>query len=160
MGYLTRVAVTLLLLVIPASAEPLDIERFLSALRMVETGNHVRDGAHGERGPWQVTAAVWSMHMPETSFAEARQEGVARACAAKHVALLCSQLRESGCDDNAFNIALAWNAGLARTLAGRAPLSSYDHALRVWNLYLGPDGQNAEMRPEPAAGTRILAFAK
>jgi hypothetical protein len=127
---------------------------------MVETGNQVRDGAHGERGPWQVTAAVWSMHMSGASFAEARQGDLARACAVKHVTMLCVQLRDSGCDDNAFNLALAWNAGLARVLRGRAPMSSYDHALRVWNLYLGPTDQVAEKRPEPTTETRTLAFAR
>jgi hypothetical protein len=126
---------------------------------MVETGNWVRDGAHGERGPWQVTAVIWSVYMPDRSFAEARQEDLARVCAMKHVEILRHRLRAAGCDDNAFNLALAWNAGLPRTLASRAPMSSYDHALRVWNLYGGPSGEEIAKRPESTVEPRVLVFA-
>ena len=155
-----RTALIFQILVASASADAFDVDRFLSALRMVETGNVVRDGARGERGPWQVTATVWSIHMPETSFAEARQEAPARACALKHVALLRGQLRAAGCDDNAFNVALAWNAGLRRTLTSHAPMSSYDHALRVTNLYDGAADQMAEKQPEPPPEFRIMAFTR
>jgi hypothetical protein len=34
-------------------------------------------------------------------------------------------------DPSPFNLALCWNAGLSKTLSGRAPVSSYDYARRV-----------------------------
>lgn len=136
-----RAAVMSLVLAVSASAADIDVGRFLDAVRQVEEWNG-RDGRAGERGPWQITAAVWSMHMPGISFAQARQEGPARACAVKHVAWLRSRLRAQrhgvGVADNAFNLALCWNAGFSRTITGRAPLDSYDYARRVQNLYLNP----------------------
>lgn len=125
-----RAAVIYLVLALAGPAAVLDVPRFLSAVRQVEEW-HGRDGRAGERGPWQITAAVWAMHMPGTPFAMARQEGPARACALKHVAWLRARLRAAGADDNAYNLALAWNAGLSAVLRGRAPERSYDYAGRV-----------------------------
>jgi hypothetical protein len=116
------------------SEAAVDAERLASAIRPVEDW-HGRDGAAGERGPYQITRAVWSMHMPGTPFAAARQEGPGRACALKHIAWLARELKAAGWPDNAHTIALAYNAGLTAVLEARAPQSSYDYALRVENIY-------------------------
>ena len=129
-----RVAVIFVTLALAAQAAVLDVPRFLSAVRQVEDWNG-RDGRAGERGPWQITAAVWAMHMPGRPFAEARREGPAYACALKHATWLRARLVAAGADDNAFNMALCWNAGADGTLRGRAPDRSYDYAVRVRNLY-------------------------
>ncbi|MDP2227156.1 MAG: hypothetical protein Q8J78_06735 [Moraxellaceae bacterium] len=119
---------------VSSCATTVDEARLLHAMRQVEEWDG-RDGARGERGPWQITGAVWSMHMPGRPFAEARHEGPARECALRHLAWLRAQLRARGCDDGAFMVALTWNAGLARTLSGKAPMRAYNHALRVENLH-------------------------
>lgn len=122
---------------VSAQAADLDVPRFLGAIRAVEEW-HGRDGRAGERGPWQITRDVWAMHMPGRPFSEARKEGPAYACAVKHLAWLRAGLVKAGTDDNAFNLALCWNAGLTATITGRAPQISYDYAVRVSNLYLKP----------------------
>ncbi len=135
-----RALVIFLALTLAASAAVLDVPRFLGAIRTVEDW-HGRDGHAGERGPWQITRAVWAMHMPGRPFAEARQEGPAYACALKHLDWLRGRLavQRPVVDDNAFNLALCWNAGLTATITGRAPLASYIYAGRVSNLYHNPE---------------------
>ena len=120
--------------VVQSPAAPLDAERLADQIRKVEDfRNH--DGTHGERGPYQITRGVWDMQMPGIPFALARQEGPARACALKHIAWLRTQLVAADLDDNAHTVALAYNAGLTAVLTGKAPMSSYDYALRVQRLY-------------------------
>jgi len=120
---------------VTTASAALDPARLADAIRPVENW-HGLDGRHGERGPYQITRGVWSMHMPGTPFAAARQEGPGRACALKHIAWLARQLKAAGWPDNAHTIALAYNAGLTAVLTGKVPLESYDYALRVENLYL------------------------
>ena len=126
----------------------LEQERFLDAVRQVENWDG-RDGRHGERGPYQLTASVWEMHEPGRPFAMARQEAAGRACALKHVAWLQAGLSRAGIDPSPFNVALAYNAGRGAVLRGRAPERAYDYAGRVRNLYqsIGASGQNTLNRP-------------
>ncbi len=131
-----RAVAIFLVLTLAASAAPVDVPRLLVAIRTVE-GYQGRDGAAGERGPWQITAAVWSRHMPGIPFEHARQEGPAHACAVKHIAWLRARLVAAGIDPNPYNLALAWNAGDGAVLRARAPERAYDYAARVRNLY-GP----------------------
>jgi len=69
-------------------------------------------------------------------FALAREERYARACALKHLAWLAAKLEARGVPASPFNLAAAWNAGLARYTSGRAPERAYHYALRVELLYL------------------------
>ena len=125
-----RAAIIFLALALSAHAADIDVDRFVEAIRQVENYRG-RDGRAGERGPWQITAAVWSMQMRGTPFAEARHEWPANACALKQVAFLRAELLARGVDDNAFNLALCWNAGFTAATAGRAPVLAYDYARRV-----------------------------
>lgn len=117
-----------------------DPARLLIAIRTVEEWQG-RDGASGERGPWQITRAVWSLHMPGISFAKARQEGPARLCALKHIAWLTRQLEARNVPATAFNLAACWNAGLTGYTTGRAPVRAYEYAGRVENLYQALNSQ-------------------
>ncbi|MBX3736705.1 MAG: hypothetical protein KF715_08455 [Candidatus Didemnitutus sp.] len=128
-----RAAVIFVLLVVSAHAA-VDVDRLVDALREREEWNG-RDGAHGERGPWQITPAVWRLHMPGISFAEARCVAVARACAVKHVNYLAAQLEARGVAPLLFNIALAWNAGINGSTRGTAPERAYHFAVAVENIY-------------------------
>lgn len=112
-----------------------DHAHLADSIRAVE-GYRGRDGAAGERGPYQLTAAVWAAHNPGKPFALARQEGPARACALKHLAWLSLELSRKGVDPSVFNLAAAWNAGLEGYTTGRAPVRAYRYALRVEALYL------------------------
>jgi hypothetical protein len=41
------------------------------------------------------------------------------------------ELLAIGIEPMPFNVALAWNAGITKVRAGKAPVSSYDYARRV-----------------------------
>lgn len=118
---------------VPAATEH---ARLADSIRAVE-GWRGRDGAAGERGPYQLTAAVWALHNPGRPFALARQEGPARACALKHLAWLSLELGRKGVDPSAFNVAAAWNAGLEGYTTGRAPVRAYLYARDVERIYTG-----------------------
>lgn len=120
---------------LPCNAATLNVPALATALRQAE-GYRGRDGAAGERGPWQLTLAVWQKHMPGIPFAQARLEAPARACALKHIEWLHQELQKAGWQGSVYEIALAWNAGLTRTLEGRAPRASENFAVRVVNLYV------------------------
>ena len=133
-----RLLAILLLLSCTAAAAPargtFDEQVFLDEQRAVENFEG-RDGAAGERGPYQIMEATWRQHMPGVPFSEARKEGPGRACALKHIRWLREQLAAASCSDGVFMTSLAYNAGLDRTLSGRAPVKSYQRAGRVENLY-------------------------
>lgn len=99
--------------------------RLLDAIAMVETGGRPRPGKSGERGAHQMMpAAIRDNGTPE-----------------RHLAWLARHLP----DPTPYRLALAWNAGLTRTLEGRTLPRHHDHAQRVANLY------HASTRP-PQAG--------
>jgi hypothetical protein len=109
-----------LLLACPALAT--DETRLLHAIALVETGGVPRMGRSGETGIHQLSPSVIRQH-------GTRDPRV-------HLRWLVAQLHRAGVDASPFNIALAWNAGLERTLTGCAPVRSYDYARRVENSYL------------------------
>jgi hypothetical protein len=120
-----------LFLLPPAPA--VELELLLDATRAVEQWDG-RDGAAGELGPYQIRAATWRQHMGDLPFPKAREERWGRECARRHLAWLQEQLAAAGVDPSAFNLALAYNAGLQAVLRGRAPVRAYQHATRVRNL--------------------------
>ena len=115
----------------------LDHERLADAIRIRE-GWQGRDGAKGERGPYQLTWKVWRDRMHLQSWSLARSERQGRQCALSQIVWLSEQIEAAGLNATPFNIALAWNAGLSAVLAGRAPVSSYHYATDVANLYASP----------------------
>lgn len=104
---------------------------FILALAQVETPHGVPDkpGPAGETGRWQLTPAV-----RRDRGAELRERGEAvtdEALAIAQVLWLERELAGRGVDPLPFNIALAWNCGLTRTVRGQAPERSYGFATRV-----------------------------
>lgn len=121
--------------VVPVThAAVIDHARLLDAIRQVEEWDG-RDGSAGERGPWQITAAVWKKHCPAWSFDRARATRYARVCAERHLEWLAAGLRRHGIEPTPYALALAWNAGLTGATTGRAPVRAYEYARRVENLY-------------------------
>lgn len=141
-----RAALIFLLVVVGCSAANVDADRLAGALRLRE-GYRGRDGAAGERGPWQIKAEVWAMHMPGIPFAKAREEAPARACALKHIAWLAGRLEARGVAVTPFNLAAAWNAGLTGYTTGRAPERAYHYAADVAALYLNAGLETNTSRP-------------
>lgn len=104
------------------------------ALAAVETPHGVPalPGPAGETGRWQLTPAV---RRDRGADLRARGEAVTdEAVAAEQVRWLMRELKAAGVDPLPFNVALAWNCGLSRTLSGKAPERSFDFAGRVTHL--------------------------
>lgn len=129
-----RLLATLVLLACTAYAVPADGGRYLAATVQAEDRGG-RDGALGERGKYQFREITWRQHMPGVPFALARDPATADACAVKHLAWLRRELRKAGIEDNAYNLALCWNAGLDAVLRGAAPERAYHYATRVEAIY-------------------------
>jgi len=110
----------LLLLTSTARAERVGDSAFLRAVAIVEGAPTGQRGLRSERSPWQLMPRVWA-HYPGTAEQRAR----------RHLAWLQALLQRRGVAVVPFNLALCWNAGAARALGGRAPISSYDYARRV-----------------------------
>lgn len=107
---------------------------FVAVLALVETPQGVppRPGRAGETGHWQLTPAVRADRGRELRAAGlvVTDEALVRA----QVRWLEREMARAGVDALPFNVALAWNCGLTRTLSGGAPLASYDFARRVTAL--------------------------
>lgn len=124
------------------SCDTLDSDRLLDAIAQVETGGVPRLGKAGETGLHQLGK-------------DARRD---HGDAATHLAWLRRELRRAGAADNAFNLALCWNAGLTRVLQGRAPMASYDYARRVENLYASSSEQRVAGSEQASALNFQLSF--
>lgn len=104
---------------------------FVLALAQTETPNGVpaQPGTAGETGPWQLTPAVRRDRGRE--LRAAGRQVTDRAVATAQVRWLERELARAGVATLPFNLALAWNCGLERTVQGKAPVRSYDFAARV-----------------------------
>lgn len=106
----------------------------LRAINLVENPtNQTHVGRFGELGPYQFRPATWRMHT-DKPFHQAVQRETADEVAVKHYEWIKRAFEQAKVHPSAFNIAMAWNCGLATVLRGRAPTASYDYARRVANL--------------------------
>ena len=109
-------------------------QRLLQAIAEVESrGNPSRVGRLGERGLYQFRRETWRQHTRE-HFHRAHHPGVANAVARRHYQWIVRQLRAQGRPATAYEVALAWNAGVSSVLNGRAPARAHRYAERVVNL--------------------------
>lgn len=123
----------------------------LRAINLVENPtNHSRPGSRGELGPYQFLPRTWRMHS-RVPFRRAIERAQSDAVAVKHYEWIKSGLVAAGIDPNPYNIALAWNCGLAAVTSGRVPVVSYYYAERVQNLV----GQTDGTRPAQTEFTRV-----
>ena len=130
----------------------------LRAINWVENPrNHTRPGSKGELGPYQFRSSTWRQHTRQP-FSAAVVRSHADAVAVRHYDWIRRGLVEAGIDPSPFNVALAWNSGLAAVLGGRVPSVSYRYAERVSNLVerqrLEPGGQTP---PAPEARAAVAA---
>lgn len=106
----------------------------LEAIHCVENPRDtLRVGKHGELGAYQFRRGTWSMHSP-LPFTRALERGESEKVAIEHYEWLRRGLERNGVAATPYNIALAWNAGLATTVRGRANAAAQDYAQRVTNL--------------------------
>ena len=106
----------------------------LFAIHMVENPNDSRaPGPKGELGAYQFRADTWKMHS-KLHFTYALDREKSDEVAVKHYEWLKASLQRNGFEATPFNIALAWNAGVSRVVAGNASRQSRDYAARVSNI--------------------------
>jgi hypothetical protein len=106
----------------------------LRAINWVENPhNHTQVGRFGELGPYQFRPTTWRMHT-DKPFRLAVQRDVADEVAVKHYEWIKRTFERAGVEANAFNIAMAWNAGADAVISGRVPAVTYQYAQRVTNL--------------------------
>jgi hypothetical protein len=106
----------------------------LYAINQVENPrNLTRPGPAGELGAYQFREQTWAMHT-RRPFRDALIRAVSDEVAISHYEWLRAGLKRNGLEVSAYNIALAWNAGLTAVVKGRAPKSARYYAERVNNL--------------------------
>jgi hypothetical protein len=107
---------------------------FLYAIRQVESGDRYDGpaGRGGELGAYQFRQQVW-YHYTQEPFAEARTP-YADDVALRHYHWIAKSLKTAGLWATPWNIAAAWNGGVAAVRSGRLCRATRDYATRVQNL--------------------------
>lgn len=130
-----RLLILILLVLVPCLAlAQIDRDRLLAVIPLVEGATATTIGRAGERGPWQLTAAVWHQHSnrpfwwASSSLPNHQEEGWRVAFA--HVAWLEAQVERP----TLYRIALAWNAGVGAVNRCRVTDAQAGYAARVRNL--------------------------
>lgn len=97
--------------------------------------NSSKPGPKGELGPYQFRRSTWRMHTKEP-FTRALDRAVADRVAVRHYEWIKKQLTAAGKPVTAYNVALAWNAGVGAVISNKAPRVARDYAERANNLAL------------------------
>lgn len=125
----------------------------LRGIRIVETQDqlHPPRGKLGERGPYQFRRGTWRMHT-NSSFELAENREVANTVAKRHYTWIEEQLKANGVEPSAYNVAMAWNAGVNAVIRGRVPAVARDYASRVLNV---AETFATDTPAEPDSGTAV-----
>jgi hypothetical protein len=116
-----------------------DYDKLADAIRQVETGRNVRQGSHGELGPWQFTQAAWYEDSHNMDFAWAEDSDVARIVAITRLKRMAYLLRERHLEANAYTLALCWNEGPTAVILGKFTNQSVrSYGERVRAIYTDP----------------------
>jgi hypothetical protein len=106
----------------------------LQAIHAIENPRNLpTPGPRGELGAYQFRYATWKMHT-DLPFYRAVDKSVSDVIAVKHYEWLKRGLERARLPATAYNIALAWNSGLAATVAGKSPKVAHRYAERARNL--------------------------
>lgn len=157
---LARVLITLCVGVCAAAAEePAEANRgtTLAAIHALENPHNLtRRGPRGELGPYQFREATWRAYTEEP-FSRALDVALSEVVAGRHFDWIMRRLRHAGLPATTYNVALAWNCGLAAVVTGRATRAAHDYAQRAVNLVEAFAAAAAV--PEPARRPRAADVA-
>ncbi|HLP02222.1 MAG TPA: hypothetical protein VK163_09360 [Opitutaceae bacterium] len=132
--HIIRLLMAVMLVCLAASLRAGEQWETLQAIHLIENPqNSPRPGAHGELGAYQFRQTTWRMHS-RAPFRNALVRSHADQVAVAHYDWLVQQLQRNGLRPSAYNIALAWNAGIGAVVSGRAPRASHQYAQRVVNI--------------------------
>ncbi len=132
--WLPVVAVTVVLFLSANMAGASERWETLQAIHWVENPrNSPKPGPRGELGAYQFREQTWRMHT-QVPFGRAIERTHSDAVAVKHYEWIKRGLDRAGLEITPYNIAMAWNGGLAATVKGHAPAAARDYAERVNNI--------------------------
>ncbi len=121
-------------LLVPSTLRASERWETLEAIHWIENPhNSPRPGPCGELGAYQFREATWRMHTA-VPFARAIERPASDDVAIRHYEWLKQGLTRHGLEPTPYNIALAWNGGLAATVRGTVPAVARDYAERVTNI--------------------------
>ena len=143
-GAIVVVAALLVMAPFVSAGEPkeFDIDRMVEAIRLCENWDGRSRGASSERGPWQITPAVWHTYSTMPFFcAEGKtisERTEQRRVAREQVWWITQRLAHANKPCTPYNVALVWNAGWSSFFYGAPSKPSprkRDYAKRATNLY-------------------------
>jgi len=106
----------------------------LQAIHWVENPHDSpKAGPCGELGAYQFRENTWRMHT-QVPFKLAIDRTHSDEVAVRHYEWIKRGLIRAGLPVTPYNVALAWNDGLAATIKGRVPAATRNYAERVNNL--------------------------
>jgi hypothetical protein len=121
-------------LLVPSTLRASERWETLEAIHWIENPhNSPRPGPFGELGAYQFRESTWRTYTT-VPFAQALDRHASDKVAVQHYEWLKQGLVRNGLDATPYNIALAWNGGLAATVRGSVPAASHDYAERVINI--------------------------
>lgn len=124
----------LVLFVSVAGAQAASRWATLEAIHHLENPRNLsRPGPFGELGAYQFRVSTWRMHTT-VPFSRALDRETSDRVAVQHYEWLKSRLEAAGKPATPYNIALAWNGGVAAAIAGTSPRVAHNYAQRAVNL--------------------------
>jgi hypothetical protein len=124
----------------PVAKPPVDMVRMAGAIEAVENTPNEKVGLYGERSRFQITREVWQRHSAMPFEYASSNRLVCRAevtrVAMEHLHWLRIRLAIHNIPETPYYIALAWGAGVAKTVSGTASANKRDYAQRAENLYV------------------------
>jgi hypothetical protein len=123
-----------LFLLLPAQARATERWETLQAIHWVENpDNRETPGPCGELGAYQFRADTWHRYSSRP-FSQALDRRASDEVAVRYYESIKANLVRNGVAPTTYNIAMAWNAGIAGVVRDSAPACSRDYASRVNNL--------------------------
>jgi len=106
----------------------------LEAIHWIENPrNSAQPGPYGELGAYQFRESTWRKYT-SVPFSRAVERPVSDAVAVKHYEWIKRGLVRNGVEATPYNVALAWNAGLAAAISGSVQDATRSYAERVSNV--------------------------
>ena len=120
-----------------AVIEPLDNEKLLRMIDLVEDWDGDSLGAAGEQGPWQMLPSTWRQYskkqMPysETAWANPEPQRVLR----EHASWIRDQMEKHNAPQTAYTFALIWKSGWSRVYHHNERRADKEYAELAQNIY-------------------------
>ena len=124
-------------IVFPAPHVPLDNDKLLRMIELVENWDGEAIGRSGEAGPWQMKVKTWHDYSHERMpYLESEWRGPeAQRVLHEHASWIRDEIEKNRLPDTSFNFALCWKVGFSGFLHGKTTYQDARYALRAETLY-------------------------